>query len=263
MDLGLTNKVAMVGGASKGLGFAVARALAAEGAHVVIASRDQEAIERAAAAINKESGGRAFPVAADLSKADAIARWSAAATDRFGGVDLLFANTGGPPAGTALSFDDMAWHAAFELLVLSVIRTVRLVVPSMRERGGGAILVGTSSTVKEPFPNLALSNVMRAGVTSLVQTLSVELAPDQIRVNSLLPGRIATDRLKYLDEANAAKAGITAEEQRQLAMATIPAGRYGDPDEFGRAGAFLLSQAASYITGASVQVDGGLLKGLL
>ena len=263
MDLGLTNKVAMVGGASKGLGFAVARALAAEGAHVVIASRDQEAIERAAAAINKESGGRAFPVAADLSKADAITRWSAAATDRFGGVDLLFANTGGPPAGTALSFDDTAWHAAFELLVLSVIRTVRLVVPSMRERGGGAILVGTSSTVKEPFPNLALSNVMRAGVTSLVKTLSVELAPDQIRVNSLLPGRIATDRLKYLDEANAAKAGITAEEQRQLAMATIPAGRYGDPDEFGRAGAFLLSQAASYITGASVQVDGGLLKGLL
>ena len=263
MDLGLANKVALVGGASKGLGFAVARALAAEGAHVVIAARDEDAIERAAAAINAAGGGRALPVQADLSKADQITRWVAAATDRFGGVDLLFANTGGPQAGTALGFDDMAWQNAFELLLLSVIRTVRLAVPSMRERGGGAILVGTSSTVKEPFPNLALSNVMRAGVTALVKTLSLELAPDQIRVNSLLPGRIATDRLNYLDDANAMKAGITAEEQRQRAMATIPMGHYGDPDEFGKAGAFLLSAAASYITGAALQVDGGLIKGLL
>jgi 3-oxoacyl-[acyl-carrier protein] reductase len=263
MDLGLANKVAAVGGASKGLGLAVARALAAEGANVVIAARDEDAIERAAASINAGSGGRALAVPADLSKADQVTRWINAATDRFGGVDLLFANTGGPPAGTALSFDDMAWHSAFDLLLLSVIRSVRLAVPSMRLRGGGAILVGTSSTVKEPFPNLALSNVMRAGVTSLVKTLSLELAPDRIRVNSLLPGRISTDRLKYLDEANAAKAGITADEQRQRAMASIPAGRYGEPDEFGRAGAFLLSNAASYITGAALQVDGGLIKGLL
>jgi 3-oxoacyl-[acyl-carrier protein] reductase len=263
MDLGLTNKVAMVGGASKGLGFAVARARAADGAHVAIAARDEDAIERAAKAINALGAGRALPVKADLSKADAITRWAAAATDTFGGVDLLFANTGGPPAGTALGFDDMAWQNAFELLLLSVVRTVRLVVPSMRERGGGAILVGTSSTVKEPFPNLALSNVMRAGVTALVKTLSGELAGDRIRVNSLLPGRIATDRLTYLDEANAKMSGITPEEQRQRAMATIPAGRYGDPDEFGRAGAFLLSDAASYITGAALQVDGGLIKGLL
>jgi 3-oxoacyl-[acyl-carrier protein] reductase len=263
MDLGLTNKVAMVGGASKGLGFAVARALAAEGANVSIASRDEDGIERAAAAINAAGGGRALAVPADLSKADAITRWVAGTTDRFGGVDLLFANTGGPPAGTVLGFDDMAWYGAFELLLLSVIRTVRLVVPAMRVRGGGAIVVGTSSTVKEPFPNLALSNVMRAGVTALVKTLSLELAADGIRVNTLLPGRIATDRLTYLDEANAAKAGITPEQQKLRAMATIPAGRYGDPDEFGRAGAFLLSNAASYITGAALQVDGGLLKGLL
>jgi len=263
MDLGLTNKVAMVGGASRGLGFAVARALAAEGAHVSIASRDQAALELAAATINAGSGGRALAVPADLSKADAIARWVAATTDRFGGVDLLFANTGGPPAGTALSFDDDAWQAAFDLLLMSVIRAVRLVVPAMRARGGGAILVGTSSTVKEPSPNLALSNVMRAGVTAFVKTLSVELAPDRIRVNTLLPGRIATDRLTYLDEANAKKAGIAPEEQRRRALSAIPAGRYGDPDEFGRAGAFLLSDAASYITGASLQVDGGLIKGLL
>jgi 3-oxoacyl-[acyl-carrier protein] reductase len=144
-----------------------------------------------------------------------------------------------------------------------VIRSVRLVVPSMRARGGGAILVGTSSTVKEPFPDLALSNVMRAGVTSLVKTLSLELAPDRIRVNSLLPGRISTDRLTHLDEIHAEKAGITLAEQQQRGASAIPIGRYGAPDEFGRAGAFLLSDAASYITGAALQVDGGLVKGLL
>jgi 3-oxoacyl-[acyl-carrier protein] reductase len=263
MDLGLRDKVAMVGGASKGLGYAVARALAAEGARVAIASRDGDAIARAAHTIEKETGSRALAVPADLSQADAISRWHAATIKEFGGVDLLFANTGGPPAGAALDFDDRAWQGGFELLLLSVIRTVRLVVPSMRARGGGAILVGTSSTVKEPFANLAISNVMRAGVTALVKTLSFELAADQIRVNTLLPGRIATDRLKYLDEVNAKKAGITADDQRQLALATIPMGRYGAPDDFGRAGAFLLSDAASYVTGASLQVDGGLLKGLL
>ena len=263
MDLGLTNKVAMVGGGSKGLGFAVARALAAEGAHVSIASRDQDAIERAAATINAGTGGRALAVPADLSKADAIARWVAATTDRFGGVDLLFANTGGPPAGTALSCDDSAWQAAFDLLLMSVIRTVRLVVPVMRARGGGAILVGTSSTVKEPSPNLALSNVMRAGVTAFVKTLSLELAPDRIRVNTLLPGRISTDRLAQLDEIHAQKAGITLAEQQTRGGAAIPLGRYGAPDDFGRVGAFLLSDAASYITGASLQVDGGLIRGLL
>jgi 3-oxoacyl-[acyl-carrier protein] reductase len=263
MDLGLENKVAMVGGASKGLGLAVARALAGEGAHVAIASRDEDAIERAAASINAAGGGRALAVSADLSKADAITRWVAATTDRFGGVDLLFANTGGPPAGTALSFDDMAWQNAFALLLLSVVRTVRLVTPSMRARGGGAILVGTSSTVKEPVPSLALSNVMRAGVTALVKTLSLELAPDAIRVNSLMPGRISTDRLAQLDQLHARAAGITLAEQQQRGGSAIPIGRYGEPDEFGRVGAFLLSNAASYITGAALQVDGGLIKGLL
>jgi 3-oxoacyl-[acyl-carrier protein] reductase len=263
MDLGLTQKIAMVGGASKGLGYAVARALAAEGARVSMASRDGASIERAADTLARETGSQVLGVAADLSSAKGIERWHADTISRFGGVDLLFANTGGPPAGTALGFDDAAWQTAFELLLMSVVRSVRLVVPSMRARGGGAILVGTSSTVKEPFPNLALSNVMRAGVTALVKTLSAELAADRIRVNTLLPGRIATDRLNYLDDANAKKAGITAQEQRERALATIPMGRYGDPDEFGRAGAFLLSDAASYITGAALQADGGLIRGLL
>jgi 3-oxoacyl-[acyl-carrier protein] reductase len=132
----------------------------------------------------------------------------------------------------------------------------------MRARGGGAILVGTSSSVKEPIANLALSNVLRSGVTSLVKTLSLELAADKIRVNTLIPGRIATDRLRQLDEITAKRSGISIEDQQAHAAATIPLGRYGAPDDFGRVGAFLLSDAASYVTGASVQVDGGLIKGL-
>lgn len=263
MHLGLNGKVAMVGGASKGLGYAVARALAAEGASVCIASRDKDAIRRAGDMMTKETGAAVHAVAADLATAAGIAQWHHTTIERFGGVDALFANTGGPPAGGALSFDDGAWQAAFELLLMSVVRAVRLVVPSMRTRGGGAILVGTSSSVKEPIQDLALSNVLRSAATSLAKTLSVELARDNIRVNTLIPGRIATDRLRHLDEINAGKAGIALEEQQKRAAATIPLGRYGHPDEFGRMGAFLLSDAASYITGASVQVDGGIIRGLL
>ena len=201
--------------------------------------------------------------AADLSRAEAISAWHTATLQRFGGVDLLFANTGGPPAGTALHLDDHAWQQAFELLLMSVVRSVRLVVPSMSSRGGGAILVGTSSSVKQPVPNLALSNVLRSGVTSLAKTLSVELAPQKIRVNTLIPGRIATDRVQQLDERNAKNAGIPVHEHQARVAETIPLGRYGAPGDFGRVAAFLLSEAASYITGASVQVDGGLIKGLL
>ena len=263
MDFGLTGKIAMVGGASKGLGFAVARALAGEGAQVSMASRDAVALRRAADAIHAQTGADPLPVVADLGKADAIEAWYSATLQAFGGVDALFANTGGPPAGTALGFDDRAWQCAFELLLLSVVRTVRLVVPSMCARGGGAILVGTSSSVKEPLANLALSNVLRSGVTSLAKTLSVELAPQKIRVNTLIPGRIATDRLQQLDEINAKKAELPLEVHQARAAAMIPLGRYGEPDEFGRVGAFLLSGAASYITGASVQVDGGVIKSLL
>lgn len=260
MDLGLTDKVAMVGGASKGLGYAVARALAAEGARVSIASRGAEAVRKAMESIARETGARVLAVPADLSTLAGIEQWHAATLAEFGAVDLLFANTGGPPAGTALSFDDAAWQTAFELLLMSVVRTVRLVVPSMRARGRGSILIGTSSTVKEPVQMLALSNVMRSGVTSLAKTLSVELAPDRIRVNTLVPGRIATDRLTHLDTINARKAGIAVEEQQKRSEATIPLGRYGAPDDFGKAGAFLLSDAASYITGSAVYVDGGLIK---
>jgi len=263
MDLHLKGKVAMVGGASKGLGFAVARALALEGAQVSIAARAPDAIAAAGDKIRKESGTAVLAHAADLSDGEAIAAWHEATVAEFGGVDLLFTNTGGPPAGAALTFDDNAWRSGFELLVLSAIRAVRLVVPSMQARGGGAILMGTSSSVKEPIPNLALSNVLRASVAALAKTLALELASSRIRVNNLIPGRIETDRLRQLDEISAKRAGISPDEQQKRAAATIPLGRYGQPDEFGRAAAFLLSDAAAYITGASVQVDGGLIRGLL
>jgi 3-oxoacyl-[acyl-carrier protein] reductase len=253
----------MVGGASKGLGYAVARAAAAEGAHVVVASRDEKAIRDAAQTIERDTGSRAVPVAADLGRAEAIERWHAAAVAAFGGVDAVFCNSGGPPAGGPLAFDDATWQSAFDLLLMSVVRTVRLVVPSMEQRGGGAILMSTSSSVKEPIANLALSNVLRASVSALAKTLSLELAPSRIRVNQLIPGRIETDRLKQLDEGNAKRSGTPLEEYRTKAAASIPLGRYGAPDEFGRMAAFLLSDAAAYITGATVQVDGGLIRAQL
>ena len=263
MDLGLKGKVAMVAGASKGLGYATAKALAAEGAIVGIASRDKAAIEKAAADIARETGGIVIAAEADVRKANAITAWAASLEQSHGGIDLLYANSGGPPAGSALDFDDRGWQDAFELLLLSSIRLCRAAVPSMRRRGGGAIVVATSSSVKEPLPNLALSNVMRGGVSSLAKTLSLELAKDRIRVNQLMPGRIDTDRVRHLDEVNSKKAGISPEEQKQKALTAIPTGRYGNADEFGRAAAFLLSDAASYITGATLQVDGGLIKGVL
>src|SRR5258708_3529242 len=180
MELEIQHKVAMVGGASKGLGYAVARALAGEGACVSMASRDADAIRRAADAIHEETGAEVLPVTADLGKADAIAAWHKASVDRFSGVDLLFCNTGGPPAGASLSFDDAAWQAAFDLLLMSAVRTIRLVVPSMHARGGGAILVGPSSSGKEPIANLALSNVLRASGSALAKTLALEVAPSRV-----------------------------------------------------------------------------------
>jgi 3-oxoacyl-[acyl-carrier protein] reductase len=263
MNLGLNGKVAMIGGGSRGLGLAVARALAGEGAQVSIASRNPDAIKAAGARIQQESGGQVLTFAADLASDTAIADWHRTTVDRFGPVDLLFTNSGGPPAGRVLDFDDAGWRAAFELLLLSVIRQVRLVVPSMQARGGGAILMSTSSAVKEPIANIALSNVVRASVAALAKTLALELAASKIRVNQLVPGRIGTDRVREIDEINAKKAGISPDEQRQRSVSTIPLGRYGEPDEYGRMAAFLLSDAAAYITGASVQVDGGLVRGLL
>jgi 3-oxoacyl-[acyl-carrier protein] reductase len=259
MNLGLTGKVAMVAGASRGLGFAVAQALAGEGALVSIASRDEASIKSAASRL----GEPALATVVDVRSADAIHRWAEMTIEKFGGVDLLFSNAGGPPAGEALSFEDSAWQDAANLLLFSTLRMVRAVVPSMKARGGGAILVSTSSSVKEPIPNLGLSTVLRASVSALAKTLALELAPAHIRVNQIIPGRIDTDRLRALDEGNAKRHGISAVDAKQKALAAIPLGRYGEPQEFGRVAAFVLSDAAAYMTGATVQVDGGLIRSVL
>lgn len=259
MDLGLTGKVAMVAGASRGLGFGVAEALAREGARVSIASRDPAAIQAAAARI----GGEVLATPLDVRSAEGIQQWADATIDRFGGVDLLFTNAGGPPAGAALSFDDQAWQDAVNLLLFSTLRMVRAAVPSMRARGGGAILMSTSSSVKEPIPSIGLSTVVRASVSALAKTLSLELAGAKIRVNQIIPGRIDTDRVRQLDEINAKKQNVTPEQARSAALAAIPMGRYGETGEFGRVAAFLLSDAASYVTGATVQVDGGLVRSVI
>lgn len=263
MNLGLKGKVALVSGASRGLGYAVSRALAAEGAKISMSSRNGIAVQNAAEKIHNETGAEVLAMAVDVRSADDITNWHKATVSRFGGIDLLYPNSGGPVAGPTLKFDDAAWQGAFELLLLSAVRMVRLAVPSMAERGGGAIVFATSSAVKEPIPNLSLSTVMRTSVSALSKTLAVELAPQKIRVNQLIPGRIHTDRVEEIDQENAKRQGIPVEEQRTKMQATIPMSRYGQPDEFAAAAVFLFSEAAAYITGATLQADGGLLKGIV
>jgi 3-oxoacyl-[acyl-carrier protein] reductase len=253
----------MVAGASRGLGRAVARALALEGAAVSIGSRDAARIADTGAHIAAETGANVLAVEADVRSAEALARWHAQTIAKFGGVDLLFVNTGGPPPGAALSFDDEGWQRGFELVVLSAVRMIRLAGASMRSRGGGAIVISTSSSVKEPIANLALSNVLRPSVAALSKTLANELAPDRIRVNHILPGRIDTDRVRELDAMRSRQSGATPEDVRASQSKAIPLGRYGTPEEFATAAVFLLSDAARYISGASLQVDGGLIRSVL
>ncbi len=263
MDLHLNGKVAMVSGAAQGLGYAVARELAAEGCKVSISDLNEAGIRAAAERLASETKASVIGVAADIRSAEGLEKWHEETVRAFGGVDLLYPNAGGPPPGDASSFDDAAWQNTFELLLLSVIRMVRHAVPVMAERGGGSIVIPTSSSIKQPIPNLGLSNVMRGAVAALAKTLANELAPKKIRVNQIVPGRIATERIAQLDNAASKRLGIAVEEQRKRQLAAIPVGRYGDPEEFARAAAFLFSDAASYITGATLQVDGGMIRSVV
>ena len=260
MDLGLKGKVALVAASSKGLGYGVAKALAAEGAKVSLCSRSADAVAAAAQTLAEETGAETLATACDVRQLGDIQAWVDKTVAAWGAIDCLLVNAGGPPAKTVKELSEADWQAAFELTLLSSVRMISCALPQMNE--GGSILTVTSGSVREPIPRLALSTVMRAGVAGLVKTLADELAGDGIRVNNLVPGRIDTDRVAQLDAVASEKLGISIEEVQRRSLAGIPLGRYGTIDDFGAAGAFLLSPAASYITGATLRVDGGAARAI-
>jgi 3-oxoacyl-[acyl-carrier protein] reductase len=254
MDLGLTGKRALVGGGGAGIGHGIATVLAAEGAKVALLGRTRERLETEAAKL----GGHA--IAADLSTDDGPAAAVAEATRALGGLDLLLVNTGGPPPGEFDALDEAAWRTAIDGVLLSVLRLIREALPHLRAGQDPAILINLSSSVREPLAALTASNVLRPGLAGLIKSLTAEIAP--IRINGLAPGRIYTDRIRFLDDRRATAAGTSVEEVRRQMEARIPLGRYGDVAEIGRVGAFLLAPAASYVTGAIVPVDGGMVRAL-
>ena len=263
MDLGLKDKCALVLASSSGLGKAVAKELAAEGAKVMLFSPFEEQLEEAQEEITAETGNENVAYyCGDMTKAEDIKALVKATCDKFGPIYALFNNAGGPPAGPLNSFDDEAWYRAFDLTLLSYQRVVREVAPIMMENGGGRIVNSTSSSIKAVLDNLGLSNTMRAGVVGWSKTVSQELGKYNILIHVIGPGRIGTARIDHLDK-RAEKQGITVEQLQNNTFKTIPLGRYGKPEEYGKLAAFLLSSTANtYITGQTILVDGGLVKAL-
>ena len=254
MDLGLNGARALVGGGSGGLGGAIATSLRAEGAGVGLIGRPGAKLEAAAARIE----GLAIP--ADLATPEGPERAVEAAVAGLGGLDLLVVNSGGPPPGRFEDLDEAAWQAAIDGTLWSAIRLLRAALPHLREGRDPAILVILSSSAREPIPGLTTSNLIRPGLAGLIKSLVTEIVP--VRINGLAPGRLQTDRIAQIDAALAASSKIPVEDIRQRTVGRIPLGRYGDPLELGRVGAFLLSPAASYVTGAIVPVDGGMIRAL-
>jgi 3-oxoacyl-[acyl-carrier protein] reductase len=258
MELGLEGKRCAVAAASSGLGFAVAHALAVEGARIALCSRDEARASSAAERIAADTGAEVRWSVCDVAEPGATTAWIDETANRWGGIDLLVPNAGGPPPGT---FDEVGpdhWDAAYRLTLRSAMEAAHAARPHLG--AGASVLFCTSGSVREPIGTLLLSTVFRAGVAALAKSLADEWAPAGIRVNHLIPGRIATERLAELDADAARRRGTTASEVRAALEASIPLGRYGEPGEFAAAAVFLLSDAASYITGATLQVDGGSLR---
>jgi 3-oxoacyl-[acyl-carrier protein] reductase len=249
MDLELTDRVYIVTGGARGLGRATAEQLVAEGAKVVLSGRDEESLAAAVA----ELGDAAVSVTADNADADTPGRLVAAAREHFGRLDGVLVSVGGPPTGTVASTKDEDWVRAFESVFLGAVRVARGVVEELGE--GGTVTFVLSSSVRSPIPGLTISNGLRPGLAMVAKTLADEVGPRGIRVNGLMPGRIGTDRVAELDASTG-----DADAARERALKTIPLGRYGDPAEFGRAAAFLMSPASSFITGIMLPVDGGMLR---
>ena len=260
MDLGIKGKVALVAAASQGLGRAVAEELAVEGASVVICSRNQERLDEVCKEINASSGADVIGVAGDLSQLGDIERIVSKAIERFGRVDILVTNTGGPPAGPfdALSHDN--WQDAVNGLLFSVVHLTRLALPGMKERRWGRILNITSIAAKQPVENLILSNSVRAGVTGFAKTLANEVASYGVTVNNIMPGYTATERVEELAATLAKREGVDETVIRARWEAEIPMKRLGEPREFAALAAFLVSERASYITGSSIAADGGWIR---
>lgn len=262
MDLGLRGKVAFIAAASKGLGRAVAEELASEGASLVLCARGAETLRQVSEQISEKSGAPVLDVTADVSTAEDVERAVKAGIERFGQIDILVTNAGGPPAGRFEDLSRQMWEDAINLTLKSVLDLTREVIPGMKERRWGRILNITSIAVKQPVENLMLSNSLRAAVTGFARTLANEVATYGVTVNNILPGYTRTERVEELSKAIAAREGITEKEASAGWKAEIPMKRLGEPAEFAALAAFLVSERASYITGTSIPVDGGWIRSL-
>jgi 3-oxoacyl-[acyl-carrier protein] reductase len=256
MDLQLTGKKALVLGGSRGLGHGIAAALAAEGAHVAILSRDLDSVRKAAMAIG------AVGLVADVGDRNALLAAAQDADKQLGGIDLLVNNSGGPAPSTALGVSADVWASHFESMVLNLIALSDLLIPRMRARKWGRVLTITSSGVVQPIPTIGVSNTLRASLVAWSKTVAGEVARDGVTMNLLVPGRIDTDRVKSLDENMARKDGIALDEARRRSTSDIPVGRYGTAEEFGAVAAFLASPLAAYVTGSVIRIDGGLIRSI-
>ncbi|WP_066066246.1 SDR family oxidoreductase [Neobacillus soli] len=261
MELNLHGKTALVAASSQGLGFAIAERLVREGANVMISGREVEKLKQKACYLESIGLGKAAYQKTDITNAEDIKRLVNLTVETFGGIDMLVNNAGGPPAGSFEELTDEEWQDSFELNLLSYVRMTRAALPYLKHEGG-KILNIASSSIKEPIPGLVLSNTFRTGIVGLSKTLATELAPYNILINTIAPGRIATDRVKHLDQVNADRQGIDREEIELQVKAGIPLKRYGTPEEFANFAVFLLSAANSYMTGSSFLVDGGMIKAI-
>ena len=261
MDLGIKGRVAMVAAASKGLGKACALALAQEGCKISICSRDSEALMKTAEEINAYS--ETMCLVGDVTSAQSLEQWHQATTENFGHVDILVTNTGGPPVSRFMQLSDEQWKAGVESTLMNVVRLSRMVIPGMQRRRWGRIIHLTSLVAKQPLDDLTISSTLRAGLSGLTKTMANQFGPDGITVNAILMGQILTDRQNAIADVRVKEQGISYEEHFRRLAAEIPLRRLGEAREVGEVVAFLASERASYLTGVSLQVDGGLIRGTL